>query len=321
MSAELEAPLVVARRARLAVDGCTAIEDLSLETRGRCLVLVGSYGPVISALMGIPSGVTAAATHAATFNELIPVGGDGRAVAGELLLAGKDVVAREHLAHVGAAPYEPPVPPTWTVEAYVSQTARIALAARADKIPRSEIARRTSAALEITGLGGSRRKLARGLPIAERRVLGIAAALACDPLVIVADRPLADLDQQAAPFVLGALQVVAKSHPLVVGIARMTPATPEGTFARTASDLAAFSGGELTMFGSPAQVFEGKKLFRVTVRSNATALQSALAERGASLEGGPTRFTLRLAEDQDPSFVLALASELRSAVVEILPLV
>lgn len=313
--------LLVARRARLAVDGAIAIDDLNLETRGRCLVLAGSYGPLISALMGIPSGVTAAATHAATFNELVPVGGNGRAVAGELMLAGEDVVAREHLAYVGAAPYEPPVPPTWTVESYVLQTARIALVARAEKMPRSEIARRTSSALEITGLAGSRRKLVRGLPIAERRVLGIAAALACDPRVIVADRPLADLDQQAAPFVLGALQVVAEKCLLVVGVARLTPGTPEGTFARTASDLAAFSGGELTMFGPPGQAFEGKKLFRVTVRSNAAALQSALAERGASLEGGPTRFTLRLVDDQDPSFVLALASELRSAVVEILPLV
>lgn len=316
-----EAPLLVAQRARIAVDDVLSIDGLELRTSGRCLVLVGSYGPLISALMGIPSGVTAAATHAATFQELVPVAGQGRAVAGELALAGKDVVLREHLAHVGAAPYEPPVPPGWSVEAYVAQTARLALASRADQVSRGELARRTTAALELTGLAGSRRKPARGLPIAERRVLGLAAALACDPLAIVADRPLADLDQQTAPFVLGALQAVAQRCPLVVGLARITPGTPEGTFARTASDLAAFAGGELTMFGRPEQVFEGKKLFRVTVRTNAAALQSALAERGASLEGGPTRFTLRLVDDQDPSFVLALASELRSAVVEILPVV
>ncbi|NUP09468.1 MAG: ABC transporter ATP-binding protein [Polyangiaceae bacterium] len=313
--------LLSARGARIHVDEAVAIGELNLETRGQRLVLTGNTGPLVSALTGIPQGVAEAALHAATYGELALVPGRARAVSGELRLAGHDVVAGAHLPHVGAAPFDPPLPPEWTVETYVTQTARLAMAARIESFSRTEVAQRAMDAISRLGLSTAKKKGLRSLHPAERRVMVLAAAVASGPAVLVADRPLAGLDGQAAQFVFGALEAAASDRGLVVSVAQVAPGTTEGTFARSASDFAAFVAGELSLFGPPASVLGERRVFRLTIRSNADALRSSLEQRGAALSGGPTHFTLQLADGQDPSFVLGLASEVRSAVVEIVPVV
>ena len=44
--------LLVAERARIAVDDAVAMTDLTLETRGRLLVLAGHAAPLVAALTG-----------------------------------------------------------------------------------------------------------------------------------------------------------------------------------------------------------------------------------------------------------------------------
>lgn len=313
--------LLIARAARIDVDDTASIDGLTLETTGMRLVVAGHVGPLIAALGGVPQGVAAAAVHAATFGELTLVPGRARARSGELRLLGRDVIAREHLPFVGAAPFDPPLPMSWSAASYVRECARLGSAGRGERASRAEIARRAADALERTALSSARKKSIQLLHPAERRALVLAAASVWGPDVIVADRPLAGLDARASQFVHAALEAVSRDRALVASVGRLAPGTAEGTLARSASDIAAFVAGELSLFGSPDAVLVGQSVYRMSVRSNAEALRSALEERGATLDGGPTHFSLRLAEGQDASFVLGLASEVRAAVVEIVPVV
>ncbi len=308
--------LLLARGARITVDGAVAIASLSLETRGSRLVLVGHTDPLVAALCGIPQGVAAASQAAATLSELGPVAGDARATGGELRLVGRDVVTREHLAIVGAAPFDPPLPQDWTAEAYVVSWVRLSGVSSA-----REATARAKDALARVGLGAATARAIKSLKLPEKRALVLAAAVSTGPEVLVADRPLAGLEGAAAQFVGGALDAASDGRPSVVSVQSLVPGTAEGRVARAATDLAALVGGELSMVGAPSEVLGAQRLFRLTVRSNAEALREALAARGAALAGGPTHFSLRLAGDQDASFVLGVASEVRSAVVEIVPVV
>lgn len=235
----MTATLLVARAARIAVDDVVAIPELTLETRGNRLVVAGHASPLLCALTGIAEGVGAAAQDAAVLGEITRTPGAARATSGELQLAGHDVVTRAHLAVVGAAPLDPPLPPDWTVEAYVLETARLGLVAREGRVSRLEIMRRATDALARLGLAGARKKPIKSLHPAERRVLVLASAVASGPSVLVADRPLSGLEGQSAMFVHGALEAAASDRPAVISVAQVAPGTAEGSFARTATDLAA----------------------------------------------------------------------------------
>lgn len=250
----MTATLLVARAARIAVDDVVAIPELTLETRGNRLVVAGHASPLLCALTGIAEGVGAAAQDAAVLGEITRTPGAARATSGELQLAGHDVVTRAHLAVVGAAPLDPPLPPDWTVEAYVLETARLGLVAREGRVSRLEIMRRATDALARLGLAGARKKPIKSLHPAERRVLVLASAVASGPSVLVADRPLSGLEGQSAMFVHGALEAAASDRPAVISVAQVAPGTAEGSFARTATDLAAIVSGELSLFGAPAEV-------------------------------------------------------------------
>ena len=316
----MTATLLVARAARIEVDDVVAIPELTLETRGNRLVVAGHASPLLCALTGIAEGVGASAQDAAVLGEITRTPGAARATSGELRMAGHDVVTRAHLAVVGAAPLDPPLPPDWTVEAYVLETARLGLVAREGRVSRLEIMRRATDALARLGLAGARKKPIKSLHPAERRVLVLASAVASGPSVLVADRPLSGLEGQSAMFVHGALEAAASDRPAVISVAQVAPGTPEGSFARTATDLAAIVSGELSLFGAPAEVLAAGRVYRITIRTNADALRAALEADGATLSGGPTHFSMRLAEGQDASRVLRLASEVRSAVMDLVPI-
>jgi hypothetical protein len=111
-----------------------------------------------------------------------------------------------------------------------------------------------------------------------------------------------------------------------VTVDRLAAGTPEGDFTRRASDLAVFFGGELALSGSPGAVLAKARVYRVVVASNGERLRAALVESGMELlsvgqgDGGQSHFSLATAGDNTVSDVLRVASEVRSAVVEIVPL-
>jgi ABC-2 type transport system ATP-binding protein len=111
------APVLSASEARIAVDGVTAIDRLTLETKGDHVVVAGDARALFAAITGVPLADPAA-------DDGLP--GEAYVTAGTLTLAGAAVAQRAHLRVMGAAPLDPPLPPRWTAEEYVAWGARLA---------------------------------------------------------------------------------------------------------------------------------------------------------------------------------------------------
>lgn len=310
--------LFSARGAQVLIDDSVAIASFDITTTGQELVLAGGFGPLFALLSNIPMAAREAA-EAASRDELLPVLGRAR-VAGSLSIAGRDVGRGEHLGFVGAAPLDPPLPAEGSAHDYVAMATRFALIARSSRAGRAECTRRASDALRLVKLGNAERRPLRSLALPERRALVLAAALASDPAVIVADRPLVGLEGEAAAYVESAMRAAFAARGAVVTVDRLGAGTTEGDYARRASDLAVFFGAELSLAGAPSTVLAKARLYRVVVASNGERLRGALAQKGIELAGGPAQFSLATASESAVADVLRAASEVRSAVVEIVPL-
>ncbi|MBI4954691.1 MAG: hypothetical protein HY908_21905, partial [Myxococcales bacterium] len=107
-------PLIRAEALTVHADGRPVLEGLDLETRGDRVVLTGSAGVFVATLMGFAQGTSDAAA------------GPPRVASGSLRLAGRDVAQGAHLASLGVAPFEPPLPAGDTVRELVARGARLA---------------------------------------------------------------------------------------------------------------------------------------------------------------------------------------------------
>ena len=303
-------PLIEAAGARVAIDGRASL-TLDCVVAGPRLVVGGDVGPLLSLLMNLPMG----AAMRARAVEAFPLDPEGVATvaSGTIALAGHDVGSGAHVRHVGAAPFDPPLPPDFTVRGYVEWSARLA---DLGKLVRS----RSMEALERVGLQKAASRLLRTLSPVEKRVLLLAHAAVASPAVIVAETPIADLDGEAAAFVMTALSRVCEGRASILSVARVTPGTPEATLVERADHLLYVSGGELLLSGPPREILARGRHYGLTVSTNVDALRAELETRGLSLTGGPARFSVALPEGKETSDILAAASAARAAVVELLAL-
>jgi len=314
-------PLLFARSARVAVDDVIAIEDLSVTTHGDRVLLVGDVTVLFAALSGVP--LLAASSESPAGEPALA--GEARVVSGELRLCGLDVGEQAHLGVVGFAPLDPPVPKAMSCIAYVEWAARLA-----GVKPRAanELA---ASALGKVGMLRSAARMCGTLAVAERRALQIAKAIAHDPQAIVAEAPLDRLEGEAAGFVLGALAAATEGRRALLSAHRIEPGSTEGTMARSATQLVFLGETGVVAEGPPASFASEARVYRLTVASNADALRGALETRGLRLEEGPSaerragtkgaiHFTVALPPGTTTAPVLEAASEARSAVVEMVPL-
>jgi ABC-2 type transport system ATP-binding protein len=309
-------PLVEADEARVAVDGVLAIERLSLVTIGDRVVFAGDPGALFAVLTGVPrSAGGAGRVLAATRGDDAEMPGEAYLVGGKLLLAGRSVADGAHVAVAGAAPLDPPLPPRWTAEEYVTWSARLA------GVPARDARELGVAALARTGLGPGRRKGTGALSLPERRALVIAQAIASGPEVLVAEAPLRGLEGAAAGFVLQAVTAAMEGRRAVISAARLDAGSAEGALARGASHLVVLAGGELVLEGPPGVLFAGARMYALTVRSNAEPLRAELSARGIDLRGGPVRFSAALPEGAAAREILEAARAARAAVVEMVPVI
>lgn len=300
------ATVISATDARIAVDGVTAIDRLTLETRGDHVLCAGDTRALFAAITGVPLADPAAEGDEA-------LAGEAYVVAGALALAGRSVVDRAHVASMGAAPLDPPLPPRWTAEAYVAWGARLAGASAGTA---RELAQ---AALARVGLAGARRKALPSLALPERRALVLAQAIVTSPEVLVAEAPLSKLEGAAASFVTAALMAALEGRRALLSASRLDGASPEGALARGASHLVVLAGGEIAVEGPPGELFAAAKVVSLTVRSNVEPLRAELSARGIDLRGGPVRFAATLPPGATARHILAAAAAARAAVVEMVP--
>lgn len=312
------APLLVAEAARIAVDGAVAIDRLDCEAHGGLLVVAGDADAFVAAISGAPLGLVDSAQKAQA-GEVGPLSGFARVVSGSLRVAGHEAGSPSLVATIGYAPLDPPVTHDQTAGDYASASLRLALA-RSTKITRALIDRKLAWIFERTGVTGGPKRRFGTYSLPEKRAFFVGLAAAADVEVLVADRPLAGLDGQAAAFVLAALERAGGGRRAIVRVTSLTPGTAEGDFARRADQVAVFSAGGLGFFGPLGARPAGERLYRVTVRSGAEALRAALGEAGLQLEGGPAHFTLALPAGRRPVEVLRAAAQARATVVEVTPL-
>lgn len=299
-------PVLEARGARIAVDEAVAFTSLTFTTRGSLVLVAGEADALFAALSGVPLG----ATHASDAVSL----GEAHVVAGELLVRGLSVGEQQHHGAIGAAPLDPPLPPSWSARACVTWSARLA------GIPERAARELAAHALARVGLAGAADRLARTLVLPERRALALAQALVAGPEVLVLAAPLAGLDGAAAAFVDQALRALLADHAAIVGVTRLDPGSAEGLLARSASDLLVFGGASQLYAGAPEGLLAHARAVALTVRTNVDALRVALLERGLTLEGGPVRCAVALPEGRSSADVLAAAALARASVVELRPL-
>jgi ABC-2 type transport system ATP-binding protein len=302
-------PVLIAEDARIAVDGVAAIERLSLVTAGDRVLLAGDAGALIAAILGVPR---AAVTPSDEEDEGPP--GEAFVVAGSLRLAGRDVAEGEHVAVMGAAPLDPPLPPRWTAEEYVTWGARLA------GVGRRAARDLAVAALDRVGIGRLRKRRLAGLSLPERRALVLAQAVATGPEVVVAEAPLSGLEGAAASFVLHAIAAATEGRQALITAARLDAGSVEGTLARGASQVVVLAGGEIAAMGPPGELFAAARVVTLAVRTNAEPLRAELAARGIDLRGGPVRFSAALPHGATTREILAAAQAARAAVVEMVPL-
>lgn len=309
-------PLLTARGARVAVDDVIAIPDLTVTTRGDRVLFVGDVTVLFAALSGVP--LIAASTEAPPGE--LTLAGEARVASGELRLLGHDVATQAHLAVAGFAPLDPPVPKTMTALAYVEWAARLAgIRPRAA----NEMA---AGALHKMGMLRSANRMCATLAPAERRALQLAKAIAHDPQALVAEAPLDRLEGDAASFVMNALAVATEGRKALLSARRVDPGTLEGTIARSATQLVFLGEGGVVAEGAPSSFTGDARVYRLTVATNAEALREALATRGLRLDDGTGRaggvhFTVALPEGTTTAPLIEAASEARSAVVEMVPLI
>jgi ABC-2 type transport system ATP-binding protein len=319
-------PLLVAEEARIAVDGVVAIDRLSLSTTGDHVLFAGDPAALFAALTGVPlssrrgarpvlTGKAARAANASSddLDEELP--GEAYVVAGSLHLAGRNVAELSHVALMGAAPLDPPLPPAWTAEEYVAWGARLAGARRRSA---SDLA---AQALARVGLLPARKRLTSVLSQAERRALVLAQAIVMAPEILIAESPLSGLEGAAATFVLDAIVQATEGRRAVFSVTRIDPASPEGRLARASSHVVVLAGGEIALEGSPSELFSGVRVYALTVHNNAESLRAELALRGIPLRGGPHRFSVELPIGGSTRDIVAAAQVARAALVEMVPLI
>lgn len=310
-------PLLSARAATLGIEGARGPAELTFETTGDRLFVAGLGGPLFSALMSLPEGMTQA-SNLASMGELCEVAGPWRVVAGSLDIAGHPVGS--HLAAVGAAPLDPPHPPRGTVGEYLDARLALKLALRGERASAAERQTRIEETVSRAGLSGGRGRALKTLSFVERRVLEIASAMVARPEVVVLEQPLANLDGQGAEYVRGAIEAAAHVGRLIVSGGSLAPGSPEGALARSSSDFLLLSPTGMVAFGPPGEVLAGARTFRVEARTRGAELRARLEAAGAKTTGGDARFTVAMPEGGDATLVLRVAHEVQSAVVVVLPL-
>jgi ABC-type Mn2+/Zn2+ transport system ATPase subunit len=173
--------------------------------------------------------------------------------------------------------------------------------------------------LEITGL--AKRKIGT-LSAVERRVVLFAHAILGRPSVIFADRPLAHLPDEAAGEVRAALERAAHGRRLIASVEAPAGAGHELNLLSSMDRVAVMEASTLVMVGPPAEALKPSPRCVVVAARHATALASALADRGLRVErdepGSETgRLVVHLPDGGSSQPIVEAALEVDAPLIEL----
>jgi ABC-type multidrug transport system ATPase subunit len=285
-------PLIAASDLRVDVAGCPAIDGLTLETTGDRVLILGAA----RALFEAAAGLRATRRGAMVVEGLSPPEAVSRGV-------------------VACAPLDPPMPPGWTVLAYVTWSTRLA------GQPRGTARAMAAEALERMHLGGVAATKLGAAAMATRRGTVLAAAIATGARTLLVEDPLTGLAPDAARSFARVIARVLGGGRAAVFAGRIPLESP---LALAADEALIIDGDEVSAQGSPAEIAARERTLMLRVHGDVQAFARAIVAGGGRAEVStgtlpPTRVRVELgplaARD-----LLRMAAETQAVVVELHPL-
>jgi ABC-type Na+ transport system ATPase subunit NatA len=290
------APLLDFEAARVARRDGSIGEALSLRVEGPGAALAGDFADFFSLLSG-----------------------QARLVSGRAEILGVPAVDAVRTNRVGLALLDPPLPPQWTAERYLDETALLA------GLDRADTARQVAWIVRRFELESKRHTKLGELSLLERRALLILGATLGNPKVLCLEAPLARLDERAQAYVEDLLFVAGEGRMLIVSVSELPAAGGERSLAETLG-VVVREGGVVHDPGSGACV--------VALLSGAAEFTQRLDERGlthrslgvdpllvgmAGVSRELCRLEVELALGMQPSDLYRVACEAGAVVIELAP--
>lgn len=291
--APVTTPLLATRDLRIDVRGVAALDGLTLETEHDHVVVIGAPRALLEATCG-----------------------SIRPARGTITIQGVEAAAALGSGIIAGAPLDPPLPPEWTVSAYVTWSARLAGFSRGDASARAE------GAIDKLGLRPRAREILGRATPAARRATVIAAAFATGARVIALEDPSPSLDGEAADSLLKVAARALEGRAWILFAARAPLSSP---IVAAAGEAIVLAGSSVAERGTPSVLATRARRYTVDVQGAGEALARALSARGAIVESvisvpGSARFILELAEEGTTHDLFACAAEVRAVVIELRPI-
>jgi ABC-type multidrug transport system ATPase subunit len=285
-------PLLTTSNLRVDVEGVPAIDGLSMATTCDRVLVLGAARALFEAAAGMR-----------------PVSG------GELCIEGRSPIDAMRARSAASAPLDPPLPRRWTVDQYVTWSARLAGHGRSDgaRLATDALARMQLASSASTRLGIAGASLRRATVLAAAVATGAGVLLVEDPLAGLADdaaRPLARVTARA--FADRRTVIFASRLPL------------ESPFALAADEALVIDGSQVAAQGPPAEVAADGRTLALRVVGDVDAFARAILEMGGNAivtAGTPPPVHMRVelgpiaARD-----LVQVAEDLRAVVLELRPI-
>jgi ABC-type multidrug transport system ATPase subunit len=282
-------PLLEVVRVRVDVGGVPQVDGLSFTTTGeRVLVLAAPRAlfEAAAALTGVRHG--------------------------ELLVSG--VLPRVAVSRglVASAPLGLPLPPSWSALEYVTWSARLAGHRAQDS---DDLARRSLRDLKLDAIAGVRLRL---VPLAARRALGVAAAVATGAATLLLEDPLRDLPDDAARSLARTVVRATEGLRTVIFAPRSSLASP---LSIDADEVIVLGANSVMAQGAPAEVAARDRTYSLRVHGRGASFAQLAEARGARVSGRGSLWTVDLGSSPlAPTDILDMAAASDTVVLDLRPL-
>jgi ABC-type multidrug transport system ATPase subunit len=269
-------------------DGVPVVENLTIETVGTNVAIVGAARALFEAVCGVR-----------------PV------TRGTLRVCGMSPRDALRAGAMASAPIDVAVPAKWTVHDLARENARLAGQAKgaANKLAKD--------ALHAMQLDAYATKKLSAVDAPVKRAAMIAAALATGAGAIVVEDFTAGLPDAAARSLSKLFVAACEGRRWIVFAGRLALSSPIGLHA---DEALLFVGGRFVCAGLPAEIASRERTYTVRTSGAAEPFAAKLRERGAHVEGAGAVLTVTMPEGLATHELVALARDANVVVLELLPL-
>jgi putative spermidine/putrescine transport system ATP-binding protein len=140
---------------------------------------------------------------------------------------------------------------TYALFPHMSVEKNVAFGLEMRRLPKPEIARRVTAALELVGLAPLAKRLPRQLSGGQQQRVALARAVVIEPDVLLFDEPLSNLDAKLRDTLREDLRALQQK----LGITSIYVTHDQAEAMALADEIVVMSGGEIVERGSPVELY------------------------------------------------------------------